>query len=219
MKARRQTTPASDRRRSTRPAAEKNSAPGIAELSSLLAKHSRVQSSPLLAPDHELRDEDWSFRIFSNEPRSVLVAACWYEYARESQHVRHAMDRWLHLQEARKCLLPHAEKIWKERAAAGYELRTNDDHTFLIDRKNYKWWAEHELLQIAMARLGQEGEQNGSQVADQSKRTKDTPPARARAKAWAQSIKRVPAATLQGDERVIRRRAPSSGGGSSCRRR
>ncbi|CAN5482372.1 hypothetical protein BH20VER3_BH20VER3_19050 [soil metagenome] len=65
-----------------------------------------------------LRDEDWKFREFVNEPRRIaLVAACWYEYSRESKHVRRTMRKWLLSENLTARFQGEMEKICRERKA------------------------------------------------------------------------------------------------------
>ncbi len=56
-----------------------------------------------------LREEDWNFSELAD--RATLIAACFYEYGRESQHVPATAQRWLELQAMRQRLLPFVREI------------------------------------------------------------------------------------------------------------
>src|SRR6476646_8079910 len=60
-------------------------------------------------PD-ELIDQDWDFRALWRRT-AERIAACWYEFARESRHIRIAMKEWwLRLEKPRAELLKRAKK-------------------------------------------------------------------------------------------------------------
>ncbi len=106
-------------------------------------------------PGEVLRDEDWNFRplflLSVNERRPNLAAVCWYEYARESRHVRRTMRRWLALQEIRDRLRPYLRQIFEDYA---HEKRVIRGHPVLIvvDGGNWESLAEQEMLRLAFSR-------------------------------------------------------------------
>ena len=117
--------------------------------------------------DNELHTEDWQFRPLLDAPRETLVAACWYEYARESQHVRRTMEEWIRLQEIRRELLPYMEEICKKEAKAteksarkeqvsrgegNLSRRRPAPDLIPVPKKNSKWWATHLLLERVIHR-------------------------------------------------------------------
>lgn len=89
-----------------------------------------------------LRDEDWKFHhALVNANRATLVAACWFEYARESQHVRDTMRRWLELQEIRDQLRPFVQRVFKMRLERGDTLPARPQR-IPIDEANWAALAE-----------------------------------------------------------------------------
>ena len=91
-----------------------------------------------------LRDEDWNFRPLVNEDRATLVAACWYEYARESQHVRQTAERWLQLQSAVDDLWPDMQEIAKSWAEKEQTIRCKPK-PIKVTAKNWRGIAKAEL--------------------------------------------------------------------------
>lgn len=108
--------------------------------------------SKFSAPDANragLRDKDWNFGGLLNGDRALLVAACWYEYARESQHVRQTMGAWLKLQEIRAQLRPFMRRIAKEWARTGQAIRARPE-PIIVDETNWELVAEAEMLLRAL---------------------------------------------------------------------
>lgn len=99
----------------------------------------------------ELRDEDWNFSRLAKKDHATLRAACWYEYARESQHVRKTMRDWLALQKVRERLRPYVRDIFKDFAHEGRVLRGNPD-SIVVDDTNWEDLAEYEMLPLAFYR-------------------------------------------------------------------
>jgi len=87
-------------------AAKKLKAAPQTQSSNSLGDSPSIQSFPA-GQTAELRDEDWKFGALLNEDRATLVAACWYEYARESPHVGDVMSRWLERERIINALRPY----------------------------------------------------------------------------------------------------------------
>ena len=90
-------------------------------------RQSSIQASPA-GQTHDLRHEDWNFAALSRGARSKaarteLIAACCYEYARESKRVREAAVRWLELVSVRRKLMRRVERITKQWAKEAVRVR------------------------------------------------------------------------------------------------
>lgn len=99
-----------------------------------------------------LRDEDWKFGGLFAESHETLIAACWYEYARESPHVYLTMRRWLCLQQLSQRLLPLMEAICKEMADGKHQFMTGEQQKLPVTIENYRWWARKLMLEWAFRR-------------------------------------------------------------------
>ncbi len=93
----------------------------------------------------QLRDQDWNFCDLSNKDRATLSAACWYEYARESQHVRETMRAWLDLQKIQEQLRPFMRRIAEQRARSRQVIRAQPK-PIIVDETNWEGVAEAEML-------------------------------------------------------------------------
>jgi hypothetical protein len=133
------------------PAKRGDAEPGHPSSASSSGNQPSIQN-PADGPDtRPVRDEDWKFDSLIRESRPVLVAACWYEYARESLRARDIARRWLELRRVRAELRPLVQDIFKQ-AAENRKLLHAQPAPISITVENYMSIAENEISTRAFCR-------------------------------------------------------------------
>lgn len=127
MKAERKADATAGKQRRARAATEKLNAAPQTQSSNSSGESPSIQAFRAGQTGEVLRDEDWNFAKLCSAPeskasRAELIAACCYEYARESKHMREAASRWLQLLTVRRELEPHVERIAREWASGGVRI-------------------------------------------------------------------------------------------------